>query len=82
MAAAVTPTPANGCIGKFASIGDEPQRLNIYRKCLKSVVEDSNVYSCTTMKLFYANCPKINYLCNAFSSAYVAANTVCRQGLF
>jgi hypothetical protein len=37
-----------------------------------------------TMKSFAPNCPKINVdnQCSALNSAYLAAITVCRQGLY
>lgn len=75
---AVTPTPANGCLGSTTT-GAVDRRL----KCLKSVDDDGNpVFTCSQWRLFYVNCPKINVQCNPYSSAYVAARVVCSQRLF
>lgn len=35
-----------------------------------------------TWRLFYANCRRVNLLCNAGSNAFVAAAIICRQRLF
>jgi len=42
----------------------------------------SEVTTTVTMRLFFANCPKINQLCSSKSNGYVAAITVCNQRLF
>lgn len=40
------------------------------------------VYQYVTMRNFRVNCPKINFLCNTRSNAYVAAVAVCAQRLY
>jgi hypothetical protein len=76
--AAVTPTVSNHCRGTFAS-GDPDVRF----LCLKEVDEDgNNVFACAGMRLFKANCPKINQSCSHFSTAYLPAITICYQRIF
>lgn len=76
--AAVTPTPANKCIGTYE---DGSPNLQLY--CYKGKDDSGNpIYTCATWKLFRANCPKVNQICNQTSEAWVAAITVCAQKLF
>jgi hypothetical protein len=76
--AAVTPVTGNHCRGTYAN-GDPDIQL----KCLKETDDDGNpVYTCATMKLFKANCPKNNRQCSQLSSAWVPAVTVCAQRLY
>ncbi len=71
-------TPANGCLG--VDVNGEVDRKF---KCLKEIDDVGNkVYTCTTKRLFYVTCPKINQLCSQFSNGYVAAITTCNQRLF
>jgi hypothetical protein len=43
---------------------------------------DDGVCRKVTWRYFYVNCPRINFLCNPYSGAYVPAITVCRQQLW
>lgn len=56
--------------------------MNTTLRCLKSGSGAQAVYTHVTWRLFYADCPKINQLCNKKSNAFVPAITVCNQKLF
>lgn len=70
--------PGNRCRGTF-----DDGSSKIQFKCLKGYDElGQKVFTCTTWRLFSVKCPKVNFLCNERSTAYVAAVTVCNQRLF
>lgn len=76
--AAVTPVTANKCVGNYA---DGTPNLNHY--CYKGLDQSGNpLYTCATWRKFRVQCPKVNMLCSTRSEAWVAAVTVCNQGLF
>lgn len=54
--------------------------------CLKCYYYDPKTqvyrYRDVTWRLFYPQCPKINFFCNPLAGAYVPAITVCNQHLW
>lgn len=75
---AITPTPANKCVGRY---GDGSPNRKLY--CFKG--NDNNgdpILTCAGWRKFGVNCPKGNLQCNRLSEAWVAAITVCNQRLF
>lgn len=76
--AAIPALPSNRCRGTFADGTAKVQHL-----CLKGFDDQGEkIMTCTTWRLFSVKCPKVNFLCNDRSTAYVAAVTVCNQRLF
>jgi len=75
--AAVTPLPANKCVGTNA---DGTPNLQMY--CRYGLDDQGNpIYTCATWKLFNAQCPSGNLACSNPSAAWVPAITVCNQNL-
>lgn len=68
------PTVGNHCKGTHTD-----GTLDLRLKCLKS---DKSTYTCATWRYFLANCPKTNQSCSSLSGGFVAAVTVCSQGLW
>lgn len=77
-ALATPPLPSTNCRGT-----DKDGDVVANFKCLKGRDDqNSKIYTCTKTREFFVSCPKLNQQCNQFSSAYVAAITVCNQKLF
>lgn len=73
-----TPLPANKCVGAYS---DNTPNIQLY--CNKGNDSQGDpIYTCATWRMFKAQCPKVNQNCSGQSQAWVAAVTVCGQGLF
>jgi len=58
-------------------------RTNKVFKCVhRNMHGDVVIQKYVCWRLFYPQCPKINFLCNPIAGAYVPAVTVCSQNLW